>query len=182
MEEERNEMAEAETVNTDDMIIIREHPLEAGEKAFSVIVLAVGLIAFGMALSLWGRMSEPKIASAAAMQLFVSGIWVITALLTVIENFRLKTPLSGMTGGRKKVLSGLQYALPRNVLVMLGMIVAYCVLLVLGISFYIATPLFLYGAMCYLIKKDFVKNILWTAIVMAFIILVFRLLFSVVFP
>lgn len=55
-------------------------------------------------------------------------------------------------------------------------------LLLVGLSFYVATPLFLYGCMCYLMRKSYLKNILWTALVMAFIILVFRMLFSVIFP
>lgn len=174
--------AETEEVNTDDMIVIKEHPLEAGEKVFAVILLVLGLVAFGLAFELWGRMKEPRIASAAAMPMFVSGLWVIMALLTVIENFRLTTPLSGYTDIKKKIVEALRYALPMNVIVVLGAIVLYCVLLLVGVSFYIATPLFLYGCMCDLMRKDYVKNILWTAIVMAFIILVFHLLFSVVFP
>ncbi|MBQ9595318.1 MAG: tripartite tricarboxylate transporter TctB family protein, partial [Synergistaceae bacterium] len=69
-----------------------------------------------------------------------------------------------------------------NVLIMLVLIVAYCVALLEGVSFYIATPAFLYISMCYLMRRDFLKNIIWTGIVMAFIVLVFRVLFSVVFP
>lgn len=183
MEEQKFHPTEAQTaeeVNTDDMIVIKEHPLEAGEKVFAVILLVFGVAAFGMALELWGRMPEPRIASAAAMPLFVSALWVLMALLTVIENIKLATPLSGKRGG--KVMDALRYALPMNVLVLLGAIVLYCLLLFLHVSFYIATPLFLYGTMCYLTRRDYVKNILWTAIVMAFIVLVFRLLFSVVFP
>lgn len=156
--------------------------LAAGEKVFAVVLLLTGLAAFGLALELWSRMNEPKIASAAAMPLFVSGLWVIMALLTVIENFKLDTPLTGMSSLKEKLLAGLRYALPLDVVIMLAGILVYCVLLMIGISFYIATPLFLYGSMCYLMRKDYVKNILWTAIVMAFIVLVFRMLFSVIFP
>ena len=182
MSEENVKIEPAEEVSTDDMIIIKEHPLEAGEKVFAIVLLILGLIAFALAMELWGRMKEPKIASAAAVPVFVSGLWSLMALLTVIENFRLTTPLSAMRNGAEKVRAAFDYALPMNVIVMIGMILAYCVMLVLGISFYIATPLFLYGSMCFLTRKDYVKNVLWTAIVMAFIILVFRMLFSVVFP
>ena len=102
--------------------------------------------------------------------------------ITVIENFKLTTPLSHIKGMGEKIMKALAYALPLNVIIMLIAIVAYCVALVEGVSFYIATPAFLYFCMCYLMKKDYVKNILWTACVMAFIVLVFRMLFSVVFP
>lgn len=156
--------------------------LEAGEKVFSLVLLIVGLVALGLSLELWSRMSEPKIASAAALPLFVSILWVLMALLTVLENIKLKTPLSEIKNLGEKAWKGLQYAFPMDVLVMLVAIVAYCVALVLGINFYISTGLFLYATMCYLLRKDFLKNILWTALVMAFIVVVFRMLFGVVFP
>ncbi|MDT3843223.1 MAG: tripartite tricarboxylate transporter TctB family protein [Bacillota bacterium] len=182
MKEENITLEPAEEVSTDEMILVKEHPLEAGEKVFAIVLLITGLTAFAMALELWGRMKEPKIASAAAVPVFVSGLWSLMALLTVIENVKQSTPLSAKKNPAEKIRAAIGYALPANVLVVIGMILVYCGLLVQGISFYIATPLFLYGSMCYLTRKDYVKNILWTAIVMAFIILVFRMLFSVVFP
>lgn len=159
-----------------------KYVLEPGEKVFAVVLLVLGMAAFLLALELWFRMSEPRIASAAAMPLFVSGLWCVMALLTVIENFKSASRISSMTDRQKKLLAGLGYAIPREVAVIILAIMAYCILLLTGVSFYITTTLFLYGSMCYLTRKDYLKNILWTAIVMAFIIIVFRLLFSVVFP
>ena len=172
-------------VDTDDMIVVKEHPLEAGEKVFSFIVLIFGVIALKLSVDLWFSISlrrGPRIASAAAVPVFVSALWVIMALRTLIENFKLSTPLSKVKGMGEKIAKAIAYALPLNVVIMLALIVAYCVALVEGVSFYIATPAFLYIAMCYLTRKDYVKNILWTAVVMAFIVVVFRMLFSVVFP
>lgn len=172
-------------VNTDDLIVVKEHSLEAGEKVFSFILLIVGVIALKLSVDLWFSISlrrGPRIASAAAVPVFVSALWVLMSLWTVIENFKLTTPLSKVKGMFTKIKMALAYALPLNVVIMLALIIAYCVALVEGVSFYIATPAFLYISMCYLMRKDFVKNIIWTGIVMAFIVLVFRLLFSVVFP
>ena len=172
-------------VNTDDLIVVKEHSLEAGEKVFSFILLIVGVIALKLSVDLWFSISlrrGPRIASAAAVPVFVSALWVLMSLWTVIENFKLTTPLSKVKGLFTKIKMAVAYALPLNVVIMLALIVAYCVALVEGVSFYIATPAFLYISMCYLMRKDFVKNILWTGIVMAFIVLVFRVLFSVVFP
>jgi hypothetical protein len=161
----------------------KEKPVLApGEKVFSVVLFVLGLVALGMALELWMRMSEPRIASAGALPLFVSGVWVVLAFLTVLENFKLTSPLSALKDKKEKIKQGLAYALPIDVLVILAAVLVYCILLFVGVSFYIATPLFLYGSMCYLMKKDYLKNILWTALVMAFIVLVFRMLFGVVFP
>ena len=172
-------------VNTDDLIVVKEHSLEAGEKVFSIVLLAFGIIALYLSIELWFKIPlrrGPRIASAAAVPVFVSGLWVIMALWTVIENFKLTTPLSKVQGITNKIIQAVKYALPLNVVIMLIAIVAYCAALILNVSFYIATPIFLYFSMCYLTRKDYVKNILWTAIVMAFIVVVFRLLFSVVFP
>ncbi|MBQ4432448.1 MAG: tripartite tricarboxylate transporter TctB family protein [Synergistaceae bacterium] len=172
-------------VNTDDLVVVKEHPLEAGEKVFSFVLMIIGFIALKLSVDLWFSISlrrGPRIASAAAVPVFVSALWVIMSLWTVIENFKLTTPLSKVKGMGTKIIKALQYAFPLNVLIMLAAIVAYCVALLEGVSFYIATSVFLYFSMCYLMRKDFVKNILWTAIVMAFIVIVFRVLFSVVFP
>lgn len=172
-------------VSTDDLIVVKEHSLEAGEKVFSVILLLVGCVALYLSINLWFSISlrrGPRIASAAAVPVFVSALWVLMSLWTVIENFRLTTPLSNVKGLGSKFIKAVQYAMPLNVLIMLVLIIAYCVALLEGVSFYIATPAFLYISMCYLTRKDFLKNIIWTAIVMAFIVLVFRVLFSVVFP
>ena len=172
-------------VDTGDMIVVKEHSLEAGEKVFSFILLIVGVIALKLSVDLWFSISlrrGPRIASAAAVPVFVSALWVLMSLWTVIENFKLTTPLSKVKGVGEKIMKALAYALPLNVIIMLALIVAYCVALVEGVSFYIATPAFLYISMCYLMRKDYLKNILWTGIVMAFIVLVFRMLFSVVFP
>lgn len=156
--------------------------LEAGEKVFTVVLLVFGLIAFAMSLQLWMKMSEPKISSAGALPLFVTGLWVILAAMAIFENRKLTSPLSGLKDRSEQLIEGLQYAFPRDIAVMLAFIVAYCLVLYLGLSFYIATSLFLYGGMCYLSKKHFIKNLLWTAMIMTFIVLVFRVMFGVVFP
>lgn len=156
--------------------------LEPGEKVFTVVLLVFGLITFTLALRLWLRMSSPRISSAGALPLFVTGLWVILALMAIFENRKLTSPLSELKDKKAQLLQGLHYAFPLDAAVMLAIIFGYCAALFFGLSFYIATPLFLYGGMCYLSKKDFIKNLLWTAVVMAFIVLVFRVLFGVIFP
>lgn len=156
--------------------------LAPGEKVFTVVLLILGLIAFLLSLQLWFKMDTPRISSAGALPLFVTGLWVVLAVMAIFENLKLTSPLSGLENTKDRLLKGLGYAFPLDVAVMLAIVIGYCVALYLGLSFYIATSLFLYGGMCYLSKKNFVKNLLWTAVVMAFIVLVFRVLFGVVFP
>ncbi len=184
-QEEYPDLNPALEVSTDDLIVVKEHSLEAGEKVFSIILLAFGIAALYLSIELWFKIPlrrGPRIASAAAVPLFVSALWVIMSIWTVIENFKLTTPLTKIQGIKNKIIEAIKYAMPLNVLIMLAAIVVYCASLIIGVSFYISTSVFLYFSMCYLMRKDYIKNILWTAVVMAFIVLVFRLLFSVVFP
>ena len=178
MENEKNRrIPEAEEAPEEKKFI-----LQPGERVFAVVLLVLGLVALYLSLKLWFKMPQPRVSSAAALPLMASGVWVLLALITLVQDFKLLSPLSGLSSVAEKIKKGLQFAFPLDTLVVLGGILIYCLLLFLGVSFYIATPLFLYGCMCYLMRGNFVKNILWTAIVMAFIILVFRMLFSVVFP
>ena len=178
MENEKNRrIPEAEETPEEKKFI-----LQPGERVFAVVLLALGLVALYLSLKLWFKMPQPRVSSAAALPLFASGVWVLLALITLLQDFKLLSPLSGLATTAEKIKKGLQFAFPLDTVVVLGGILIYCLLLFLGVSFYIATPLFLYGCMCYLMRGNLVKNILWTAIVMAFIILVFRMLFSVVFP
>ena len=116
----RNHEEQAPDVSTDDMILIREHPLEAGEKAFAVILLVLGLIALWLSLDLWFSMNPkrgPRVSSAAAVPVFVSALWSIMALSTVIENFKMTSPLSGTKSLFGKIAAAVRYAMPSNVLV-----------------------------------------------------------------
>lgn len=176
--ETQEQPAEAPQATTD----ANQAQLQSGEKVFHVVLFAVGLVAFALALQLWLQMSEPRISSAAALPLFVSGAWTLMALAGILENIKMTTPLSKLKDSSSKLHAALKYAFPKEVLVLLLGIVVYCVLLYLKVSFYISTPLFLYAGMCYLMRGNYIKNILWTAVVMAFIIVVFRMLFGVVFP
>ena len=156
--------------------------LRAGEKAFTYILFLAGVFFFYHSLKIWIRMPVPRTASAAAVPLIMSGLWTILTVTFIVENHFKKTPLSGIKSLREKIWKGLQYAFPKEVLVMLSAVVIYCVLLLAGISFYIVTPLFLYGTMCYMMRRGYLLNIVWTAITMAFALVVFRLLFNVIFP
>ncbi|MBQ7193555.1 MAG: hypothetical protein IJR98_04200 [Synergistaceae bacterium] len=134
-----------------------------GEKLFSFILLFIGALALILSVDLW--FGNPRIA---AVPVFVAALWVLMSLWSVVQNFKLTAPLPK--------------AIPLNVIIMIALIAVYSAALLVGVRFYIVTPAFLYISMCCLTRKDFLKNILRTLIVMAFLVLVFRILFSVVFP
>ena len=149
--------------------------LKAGEKAFTAALFLLGAAAFWQSLALWFKMNQPAIASAAALPLFASGLWMALCLATLLTSPRRTVPAGGLR-------QALRYTFPYPLPSMLAAIAAYCTALLLHVNFYIATPLFLWGAMCYLTRRDFLKNILWTALIMGFILLIFTMLFHVILP
>lgn len=178
MDEDVKKIDEESTTPT----VAQEYPLHEGEKAFQVILFLTGLLAFGLSFNLLGEVTGPKISSAAALPLFVSGSWTLLALQVIWENRNLKTPLSDSKDSSKNIKIALNYAMPKDTLVLIGCIIGYCVLLYAGLNFYIATAIFLWGGMCYLHRASVVKNGLYTVMILAFIYGVFELLFGVVFP
>ena len=155
--------------------------LKSGEKVFTIAFFLVGVFFFWQAIQLWIRMDPPRASSAAALPLFTSGIWVVLSFVTILENIRKKTPLSRYKTIKEKLKRGLAYTYPKESFIITLAIVLYCVLLFVGIDFYIVSTVFLYATMCYLSRGNFIKNILWTAIFMGFTFVVFQVIFGVVF-
>ena len=159
-----------------------ETPLIIGEKGFSIILLLLGIIALGLSLELWSRVPSPKISSAAGVPVIVTATWTILALVGVISNLKYKSPLAGLGSLSEKAKKTIEYVMPLDVFVTILAILVFCAALYFGLNFYIASAAFLYGMMCYLARGTFGKNAVWTAVVLAFIYVVFRLLFQVIFP
>ena len=148
--------------------------LKPCEKVFAVILLLIGCIALYLSINLWFSISTqkaPRISSAAVVPVIASSLWVLISLCKVIENFR-----------RESESSTLRYIMPLNVVIILALIIIYCAALLTGTRFYAATPVFLYASMCCLMRRDYIRNIIITGLVTAFIVLVFRILFSIVLP
>ena len=156
--------------------------LKAGEKLFTYLLFLAGVFFFCYSLRLWLTMEPPRSASAAALPLGMSLLWTVLSLTLIAGNHFKKTPLGGIKSRREKIRDGLRYAFPKEILVMAGAVIIYCTLISMGPGFYIATPLFLFGTMSYLTRKLSLWNVLWTAVIMAFTVTVFRILFGVVFP
>jgi hypothetical protein len=154
--------------------------LRPGEKGFTIFLLI--LSAFFLYQSILLYRKNPGSSSCAALPLGVSILLTVLSLWNVILNIKKKTPLSGSMTIAKKVRDALVYIFPMDVLVMTGLVVLYCAALRMGLGFYISTPIFLWCSMCYLLRKDYLINLLWTTLCMLFILLVFSLLFSVVLP
>ena len=156
--------------------------LQPGEKGFQIILFAFGAIAFALSCMLWNKVSAPKVSSAAALPLFVSGLWVVLTFIDIVLNLRSKSRVGSVKGIWSTCSQAIGYAKPKQTFIMICAVIVYCIMLYFKFDFYIATGLFLYTTMCYLTKKNYLKNIIWTSIVLLFVYVVFGLLFGVVFP
>lgn len=157
----------------------KQKPFAPGEKGFAFALLIFGAFFLWQSWKLY--QAHPGADAAGAMPLFVSALIVIFSICIIVSDWKAPSVNHGLSFGEqaKKTLG---YIFQIDVLVEMGLILAYCFALNFGLGFYIATPVFLWVSMCYLMRKDYVKNLLWTALCMAFIIIVFRFIFSVVLP
>ncbi|WP_281679233.1 hypothetical protein [Synergistes jonesii] len=155
--------------------------LQPGEKVFTVILFAVTAFLFYRSILLW--QTAPGISGPAMLPLLSSGLAALLLAASIAVNIWKTTPVSGknLTFPQKTSIV-LVYLFSKNVVITIIFIFAYCVLLNFRVSFYLSSALFLWGLMSFLAKGGFVKNIIWTAMVLAFIAVVFGMLFSVVMP
>jgi len=156
-----------------------EKNFKPGEKGFAVFLLLFGGYFFQASVKLY--LENPKPSSYGAVPLFVSSLIVLFSLAILINDRKKTSETKGLPAG-KKILTTLAYIFPKDILIMMGLILAYCTALYQGVGFIVSTSLFLWVGICYLLRKNYVKNVLWTACCMAFILVVFRYLFSVVLP
>lgn len=152
---------------------------QPGEKGFSVFLFFFGT--FFAYQSYLMYLKSPGPSSYAAVPLFVSLLIMIFSGLIFVFDFKMKS-VNSSSNLTQKIIKSFTYMFPKDVLVMMFLIIFYCVALLFNIGFYIVTPVFLWLSMCYLMRKHFVKNILWTALSLLFIFVVFSFAFKVVLP
>lgn len=156
-----------------------EKNTKPGEKVFPVLLLIVGILVTKESWGMYKR--SPELSGYGTVPLFCGAMITLLSIVIIITNMFHKSDISGMSL-KEKAAAVVKHLFSLDVLVMLVMIIAYCVLLANGIPFIISSPIFLWASMTYLERGNFVKNILFTAIVMAFVILVFKVGFHVVLP
>ena len=150
-----------------------------GEKGFAVFLLMFGLFFTWQSWKLY--QNAPGASSCGSVPLFCSAIITILSLVVIVVDRKKPSENSGKPVG-EIVKTAMSYLLPKDVLVMVGLVVIYCITLYMGLGFLIVTPVFLWVSMVYLSRGNYAKNLLWTALCMLFIYLVFKVLFSVVLP
>lgn len=153
--------------------------IESGELGFLLVLAIVGLFFVYRSILLYR--AYPGAESCASVPLFVSVVIAVLSLTEVIAAWKKRRHSSDQSiVVRFKAF--VCYLFNANLLVLLLLIALYCVGLFWGVGFLVMTPLFLFASMCFLQKGGYVKNMIWTALIMIFIVLVFQKLFSIVLP
>ena len=166
----------------EENVVIRpdEKPeFQPGEKGFAVFLLLIGQFFTWQSLLLYQK--APGASGSGAIPLFCSVVIDLLAIVILIADRKKQSVSSGKPFGQA-VKNAFRYLANRDVVVMAALVLVYCVILYLGVGFMIVTPVFLWVGMTYLSRGNYGKNIIWTALCMLFIYLVFRVLFSVVLP
>lgn len=173
---ENNPQTTAET--TENAVVQAE--LQSGEKVFTFVMFVFCAVMFYQSYLLWNK--NPGLSGPATFPMITSGFPMLLLFFSIIGNFRKKTPVSGVASLGEKTKIVIEYLFSRNVTIALIFIVSYCLLLSYGVPFYVTTSLFLWGLMTLLYKGNYVKNVIWTAMCIAFIFVVFGLGFGVIMP
>lgn len=157
----------------------KEELLSPAGRVSTLLFLTVGLVFFVQSLQLYQK--DPSPSGSAMFPLLVSGLLLILTVVDFVQKLRVKSELSGLSL-REKFLATVKYLFPINSLVFLFMSIGFYIVITLGVPFLIAATAFLMLSMCYLIPHAFLKNLVYTAVIMAAIYVIFALLFQVSLP
>ena len=151
-----------------------------GEKGFSIILLIIGILALLESIKMF--MKEPTSSSFGALPLFLSSVMVIFALKIILFEYRKSGSENKRANFKELFNSTIKYIFPKDIVVVFFLLILYCLFLVFGLGFEISSTIFLIAAMTYLMRGHILKNVIYTGISMAFILVVFKTIFQVILP
>ena len=150
-----------------------------GEKGFPVVLLLLGVFVTKESVGMYRE--APQLQGYGTVPLICGILLIVFSVFIIINNFRMESEIKGLPF-KEKAEKVIHHLFSRDVLVMLVLILIYCLLLNFGLPFIISSPLFLWVSMTYLRRGGYVRNIIYTAIIMVFVIVVFNVAFHVVLP
>ena len=150
-----------------------------GEKVFTLIVFMIGALFTKGSWDMYRQ--DPQLQGYGTVPLICGVLMMVLALWIFLNSLRVKNEISGLPL-KEKISITARHLFSPDVVVMLLIILAYCALLAGNVPFVIASPIFLWGSMTYLRRGGWIRNIIYTAAIMVFVILVFNVGFNVVLP
>lgn len=157
----------------------KEEMLSPAGRMSTLLFLIVGLVFFVKSLELYQKDSSPS--GSAMFPLLVSGLLLILTVIDFVQKLKIKSELTGLPLKEKFTVT-IKYLFPINSLVFLFMSIGFYIAVSLGMPFMIAATVFLMLSMCYLIPHAFLKNLIYTAVIMTAIYVIFTMLFKVSLP
>jgi len=156
-----------------------ENKTKPGEKGFAVVLLFFGGGVLWQAILMFQK--DPQISSYGAMPLFLGMLLILFSIIIIVGNFKRGSEIAGSPLSEKFSRIA-EHVCPRDVNVMILLLIAYSVALFINLRFIYATPVYLWLSISYLTGKNYVRNILYTAIIMTFILLIFKIVFKIILP
>lgn len=151
--------------------------LMPGEIGINILVLAICLVFAVESAKLYAQ--DPTPYSMGAMPLFLSILCTICSIWTLVAGLRAEKLVFASFKERLRAIQA--HVVPMDILVIFGLFIAYCGSLSV-FKFVVSTPVFLWCCMTYLARGNYLKNILYSGLTSAFIIIIFRYVFKVILP
>lgn len=150
-----------------------------GERGFILLLLVLGIY---ITIESWKMYQDsPMLSGYGTVPLICGVLLSVLSAFALVRALMMESEIRGLPA-EEKAKKTVQHLFSRDVVITLGLIVLYCISMALGAPFIIATPVFLWVSMTYLRRGQYLKNVLYSAIVFAFVYLVFHVGFSVVLP
>jgi hypothetical protein len=153
--------------------------LKPGAKLVPVATLFVGLLSLPEAIKL--LKSDSALNGSGFFPVLICAVIMLLSIVEIIKESKQRSE-SADRPLKERIVAAIRYLLPRDVLFMIVLVILYCVALGLGAGFAISTTVFLLASMMFYIRNKLLKNVVYTAVIMVAVIVVFKMVFSVVLP
>jgi len=148
-----------------------------GERGLNYILFIVCAIFFIESLKLYQK--DPTPYSYGAIPLLLSFLCMVCCAWTFVGNQKAEKPKYASV--REQLNAVRLHVAPKDIVVIFVFFIAYCFGLTI-LRFVVCTPLFLWACMSYLSGGKYLKNILYSGLTTAFILVIFRFVFKVILP
>jgi hypothetical protein len=150
---------------------VPERHRKPGEIGFAIITTVFGILGYYFALG----MTSESYSSPSVFPKLASTIITVCGVICIYKACRKEAPEPGSP-------SVFRYLFPKDVIVILLMLLAYCVLLP-KLHFIVSSYLFMVGGMVYLHRGKYIwQSMLISAGAMAVLVAIFRYVFLVILP
>ncbi len=152
-------------------VYVPEKHRKPGETAFAIIATVFGVLGYYFALD----MTSENYSSPSVFPKLASVIIIICGLTCICKACKKEAPEAGSP-------SVLKYLLPKDVIVVLALLLAYCIALP-RLHFIVSSYIFMVIGMIYLHRGKYIwQSFVISAAAMAALVVVFRYVFLVILP